>query len=149
MSRTRQILRPLLIVFALAAPALIQNAASHFTDNPYLRPLGITAEDIARSGEKLGDGPWIDVKVAWGRDFAGPLTRDALRETITRAIAYRTNRYYVAFDERPGARVDVTFEVGRNHFGPFPPGGMAQGIELAFSAFDMVEAESGWDGAAY
>lgn len=130
-------IRAMLVVLLLAAPALLQRLASHFIDDPYLLPLALTAEDLAASGEGLGDPSFIQVQIDWGRGYGGPATRDGLRRMIAQSLDRRTTRYYVYFRDRSGDRIGVRFVVGANAYGPYSPAGMVRGIDAALTALKM------------
>lgn len=134
------LLRPLMIVFLLAAPAVAQRVLSYFIDDPYLQPLALTVEGLAAAGEEIGDGTWINVQVGWGRDFEGAMTEDRLRGVIAKALAHRTDRFYFVVRDQPGDAVEVSFFVGANRYGPFPPSAMVGGINSALMALSMAKA---------
>lgn len=133
-------LRPIIVIFLLAAPAVTQRIASHYLDKPELLPLGLTLEDLAASGEDLGAGPWIKIAVDWGEDYGGQMTRDHLRKTITVPLDHQTDRFFFVFSDVPGDAVGISFIVGPNTYGPYPPGGVARGLNTALAALHMTQA---------
>lgn len=136
MTRPADWIRPAVILFVLAAPAVGVRIASHFSDDPYLQPLALTSERIASAGERReGEGlAAVEVRVDWGRDWAGAMTQADLRGTIARSLASQTDLFWFRFRETEGKRVGVSFRVGPNIFGPYPPGGMRDGIHSALVA---------------
>ena len=134
------LIRPLLIVFLLAAPALLQKLASLYFDDPYLQPLALTQEALAAQEERSGESAFIAVRVGWGRDYAGPLTQGRLRAELSGIMVHQTDRYFVDFDEVAGSGIGVGFRVGANAYGPYPPAQMARGLEAALIALRMARA---------
>lgn len=129
-------------VFALALGAVMLPAAAAtayflYTGDPSLRPLGVTQESLATGGADPGFIA-IAVRVDLGRDRPDALTRAALRRFIARAMAAKTTDYFVTFRERPGTAVGITLEVGANRYGPFPPDGLAAGVQTAAVALEMA-----------
>ena len=145
MSTSSNLLRTLLVIFLLAAPATALKIASFFSDNPYLQPLALTREGLAAFGEGGFDGATthVEIRVNWGRGWPGPLTRAQLRTTLTDAIAPWTDRYRFDFHNGKGTDVTVTFIVGPNRYGPYPPGQLANGLNTALIALRMSPAPDG------
>ena len=138
MDRIRSLVRPLMIVLLLAAPAVVQRIASEFIDVPYLQPLALTVDDFASTGEVLGEGPWIRVDIDWGSDYEGHLTRAHLRQAIAASLSHQTKRFVLVYHDGPGLAIGISFTVGPNRYGPFSPGAMVSGIDLALAAFGMA-----------
>lgn len=130
--------RTALIVFLLAAPAGVIHAVSYFTNIPNLLPFDLKWEDIAINYDEP-DYVGIDVRVDWGREWAGKTTEAEIREMIAGVLAVRTEFYRIEFHDLPGEQVDVTFVVGLNSYGPFPPNQMQAGIKSAVIALKMVK----------
>ncbi|WP_372612066.1 hypothetical protein [Aquicoccus sp.] len=140
MDRETDWIRPVVILFLLAAPAVGLRVASHFADDPDLRPLAITSgRPVAYSQGRAEAGPaMIEVSVNWGEDWAGAMKRAALRDMIARSLASRTDLYLIRFQDVPGARVKLYFRVGPNVFGPYPPEGMRDGLHSALVALSAT-----------
>ena len=145
MRREKHLFRVLLVIFILASPALAARILSEFFDVQYLQPLAITKESVEAYEEATeGDGfVIVDVSVAWGRDWTGTLTQAQLRETISKTLAHQTELYRFSFEDVEGEDIGVTFTVGPNSYGPFPPGQTARGIKSALLALKMTNEPEG------
>ena len=139
MDSVASVIRPLLVILLLAAPALGFRVLSYFSDDPYLQPLDLTVEGLA----KVGDGPesrhtTVEVNVGWGRQYSGAITQDHLKNVIATSLESQTSYYKFRFHDVPGRRINVSFLVGNNRYGPFAPGGMVDGIDAALIALRMT-----------
>ena len=136
MRNPRTFFKVMLAVALLAAPAVSLHVLTNYYDAPHLQPLALTSETAAVLDEAHGGGPFarIDVNVDWGTEWNETLTPEALRQKLVNTLKHQTNHYQFNFNDIPGDRVDVTFVVGPNSYGPFPPGGMISGITSALVA---------------
>lgn len=134
------LLRAFIVLFLLAAPAVSLRIASHFSDNPYLQPLALTAEGLAAAegGNYLGEAPRIDVTVDWGERWHGRMSRAELRAAIAAALESQTRYYRIVFRDVPGRGIGIRFDVGGNSYGPYAPGGMVAGIDTALIALRLT-----------
>lgn len=121
----------------LALPAAGVLVLYYFTKNPNLQPLGITREKLA-DVEGQTDYISIFVHVDWGQDRTSGMTKSDLRETIANVFSHRTGSYVFKFKDVPGDAIGVTFVVGPNRYGPYPPFRMIEGIPPALIALDMT-----------
>ena len=139
MDSNRNLIRIILAILFLAAPALTIRFISSYYNAPHLQPLGITKENLAAvEGGKQGDGmASIDVRIGWGRDFKGKLTQEKLRQLIEETLDHQTEYYHFMFDDMPGEEIEVTFVVGGNRYGPYPPSRMIDGMTPALIALRM------------
>lgn len=135
----RQI-RVIAIVSLLAAPAMTVRFLSSFYDLPHLLPLGLTEQNVAAARRNgYGDtSARINVTVDWGRDWSGAITQERLREVIAQTLSAQTKMYHIQFEDARGDRIDVTFAVGPNKYGPFSLGQMASGVQSALIALRMT-----------
>lgn len=127
------------IIACAALPATSAYVLYEVTDNPTLRPLGITQERLATVGGVATDGATIVVEVAWGADRTSGTTQRELRQTIARTLAPRTDSFVFRFDEVPGSGLGITFRVGVNSYGPFPQERMIDGIMPSLIALDATK----------
>lgn len=139
-------LRPLIIILILAVPAVSLKVLSRFFDNPWLQPLDLTKEGLTGSGDYVepsdsdsGRGR-IDVRIDWGRDRSRGPSRAQLKRSIAATLDARTDYYAFELVEVPGDGVAISFIVGPNSYGPFPPGGIDDGLSLALAALQMTRA---------
>ncbi len=140
MDKKGGIIRAVLIILVLATPAVSISIFSSYYDVPYLKPLGLTKENLAAAemGRNGRDFARIDVQVGWGRDWAGTMTQARLRQVLAATLEQQTDFYHFEFEDKPGRQIDVTFIVGPNSYGPFAPGGMVAGIKSALIALRMT-----------
>lgn len=133
------LIRVILIIVLLAAPAIGVRILSNYSDDPYLQPLALTKKRVAEQERKQRvDGPArIDVLVNWGRETTGTLTQDHLEKLLTDTLAQQTQHYNLIIHDRPGKEIDVMFVVGPNRYGPYPPGLMISGLNSALIALRM------------
>lgn len=113
-----------------------------FTKNPSLRPLGISQEKLA-AVEGPAKSVSIQVHVDWGSDRTGAVTQADLRKLISGTLSTRTEDFIFEFNDVPGDQIGVTFVVGANRYGPFPPGRLIEGIVPALAALDMTKRARG------
>ncbi len=134
------LIRVILAITIVSAPALAARVLSEYYDVQYMQPLAVTKESVAAFEEATeGDGfTVIDVHVAWGEDRQGSLTKEDLRERISATLIHQTEFFRFDFNDLPGQDIEVTFNVGPNSYGPFPPNQMAQGIKSALVALKMT-----------
>jgi hypothetical protein len=57
---------------------------------------------------------------------------------IANTLKHQTEFYRFEFHDMPGGRIDVTFVVGPNSYGPFPPSRMVAGVNSALVALRMT-----------
>ena len=124
------------IVIALPAVAIYTYA--QITDDPRLRPLGITREKLSIV-EGESEFLSIIVRVDWGRDHVGRMTKEDLHQTIAGTLVFRTDDFYFKFNDVPGTDIKVTFDVGHNSFGPYSPKQLIGGIIPALRALDVTK----------
>jgi hypothetical protein len=139
MARNRRYALLFAIIACAALPATSAYVLYEVTDNPTLRPLGITQESLAAVEGGVSEGVSIVVSVDWGADRVGGMTQNELREIISGTLSRRTDSFMVRFQDVPGADVGVTFSVGVNRYGPFPKERMIDGIMPSLIALDATK----------
>ena len=139
MLENEKLIRVIAVVFCLAAPALSVRVLSELYGLQHLLPLGLIEQNLtaARKNRYGETSARIDVTVGWGRDWTGATTREKLRDVLTRTLNAQTKMYDIAFEDVPGDRIGVSFAVGPNIYGPFPPSQMARGLQTALVALRM------------
>lgn len=145
MNNNGNLIRVILAILLLATPAVSLRILSIYINAPYLQPLALTQEGLAAAGEGEDGGGFtrIDVHVGWGRDWNGGMTQDQLRNVIAVTLNPQTEFYHFEFDDQPGEKIDVTFVVGPNRYGPYPPGRMITGIRSALAALRLTNGPEG------
>ncbi len=127
MSEFRQYLIFAGAIFLLALPAFGALALYKFTNNPYFRPLGISKDAVAAVDGQTS-AVSIEIQVRWGINSRSSLSKVELRELISDTFSTRTDAFHFDISEVEGDNVRVTFIVGPNRYGPYPPGRMVDGI---------------------
>ena len=136
----RNLIRLSVVALIPALPVATVNIYSNVYEDPYLLPLeptkvNRTADRKGRMEEGLAT---IEINVDWGSEWTGSMTQARLRELIASALGHQTEFYHFNFEDQPGEQVDITFVVGPNRYGPFPPGQMISGIKSALIALRMT-----------
>ncbi|MCF3593786.1 hypothetical protein LZG00_07210 [Rhodobacteraceae bacterium LMO-12] len=139
------LLRVILIIVFLAAPAVTVRILSNYSDAPYLQPLALTKKGIsALETTQEGNGnARIDVHVNWGRETTGTLTQEQLHRLLTTTLSQQTEAYHLVFHDIPGKEIGVVFVVGSNRYGPYPPNIMLGGLNSALMALRMTHRPRG------
>jgi len=125
------------ILTVVTLPAILMTIAFYITENPTLRPLGVTQEKLAVL-EGQTNSIAIYVYVDWGRDRTGTATKADLHKMVSDVLVRRTDNYVFRFNDVPGDRIGVTFVVGPNRYGPYPPARILDGIIPALVALNMT-----------
>ena len=127
-------------ILILAAPAMTIVVLSSYFDAPYLKPLALTKEDLAEieRGKESELAAIIDVSVEWGREWSGEMTQTELLNLVSNALETHTEYYSFDFNDAPGGSISVSFTVGYNTYGPFPPNRLIPGIKSALIAMKMT-----------
>ncbi len=136
------VLKTVLIISLLAVPPVALKLLSNFFDNPYLQPLNLTREGLAKVGEVEEEGfggDRINIIIDWGRARDGGLTRAQVQGAVASALQSQSGYYDFEFRDVPGNGVGITFTVGANRYGPFSPGNVADGMKLALEAQQMSD----------
>ncbi|WP_299852349.1 hypothetical protein [uncultured Roseovarius sp.] len=134
------LIRLLVVALIPALPVAIVSIYSNLYEDPYLLPLEPTKINRAavREGRVEEDLATIEVNVGWGSDWTGSMTQVRLRELVAAVLEHRTEFYRFKFEDQPGEQVNITFVVGPNSYGPFPPDQMISGIKSALIALRMT-----------
>ncbi len=128
------------IVLFVAAPALIAMAAYQITENPALRPLARTKNDVAiHQGEIVANS--IYAKIRWTTGRGKNFSQQDLEGAIRTAFKRHGVQVVVLFEEVDSTdTVSITYQVGINTFGPTPIYKTEDGIKGAIIAYRMYQA---------
>ena len=126
------------LIICVALPAGGALALYYFTGNPLLRPLGITQEKLA-DVDASPENASIMVEVKWGRDHKGRLTQSDVRCHVADAFKTNTDDFFFRFLEVEGETIGISFVVGSNRYGPYPPGRIINGMIPSLVALEMVK----------
>lgn len=124
----------MIVIAALVLPSAVSLSWFHVTQNPNLRPLGLTREALRAYTGGYGDDAVVVARVVG----AGPSddARDALARALVNAFAAKGVELEVAF--LPGAGPpSVSYAIGTSVIGPYPASRAAQGIGAAVDAYRM------------
>ncbi|PTQ70129.1 hypothetical protein [Celeribacter persicus] len=130
-----------LITVFIVTPAILALTAYFITQNPSLRPLGITVERLTEAGQ-LENKSLIIAVVDIGAETKATTTKDQYRTALETAFARMEAEVQVKFRSIPGSSgVNVTYLVGESRIGPFPIARAAAGVAAATQAERMVVAQ--------
>ncbi len=133
----RYVILIIAICLILTLPAAGVGVLYYYTNDPSLRPLAITREKLADIDGQT-EYTLIFVHVDWGQEREGGMTKAEFRAMISDTLFFRTDDYIFKFKDVPGDEVSVTFVVGPNRYGPYPPARAIDGIVNALVALDMT-----------
>lgn len=119
-------------------PAFLAMAAYKITQNPALRPLGITIEQMIEAGQ-IQDKSLIIAEVTFGSEATTEQSLADYRTAMSNAFAMFQTEARVRFREAEG-RSDITIKyiIGHSEIGPYPVSRAAEGIRPAVEAERMV-----------
>lgn len=129
---------PALIV-AVTLPAASAYLYYHATQDPTLRPLGVTQEELAVT-DNAGNTAAINVRLDWGEDTTLKLSHKQVQETLTRTLAAFNAEFWFTINTVPGNRVRVSYHVGANKFGPYPITDTTDGLRVAVETQRVIQA---------
>lgn len=129
---------PALIV-AVALPATSAYLYYHATQDPTLRPLGVTQEELAVT-DNAGNTAAINVRLDWGADTTLKLSPEQVQETLTRTLDAFNAEFWFTINPVPGNRVLVSYHVGANEFGPYPIADTTHGLRVAVETQRIIQA---------
>ena len=102
-----------LAIVILALPAIGSLALYELTQNPYLRPLGISKDDVAAVDGQT-EAISIEVGIQYGVDRNRFPSKAELRQIITDTFSTRTDAFHFVYTDVAGEVIAVTFSVGPN-----------------------------------
>ena len=145
MENNGNLFRVILIISLLALPAIGLRILSHYSSDPYLQPLALSEVNVAAVGNGRGGGnvTKIVVHVDWGGASNEHLTKEGLRDLLTKTLTKQTEQFHIIFYDTPGSKIVVTFKVGPNSYGPFPPTKISNGLHSALIALRMTHRIKG------
>ena len=135
---TRNFFFLIAIPLFMAIPAIAMLLLYYFTENPQLRPLGITKQEIAVF-EGQGKALAIKIDVDWGQDRTSGITKVELQNRIANTMSFRTDDFDFRFNDVPGEDVAITFSVSHNRYGPYAPNDIIEGIRTSLIALQAVQ----------
>jgi hypothetical protein len=132
----RQISYFVTAVVAVATPATVAISLYSLTGDPGFRPYS-TAEDYLVGPDPPSDARSVAVLIHWPGAPDAPAAH-AFAESLRAAFAGQGAPTQIRL--RPAARgagPEVTFVVGANRFGPYPPAASVDGAAAAMAAYRL------------
>ena len=129
------------LVLATALPASAALMLYKFTGDPTLRPFGLTKNSLAE-GDSAQAMLEIFVRLDWGADVPATILRNDVREQISKALDIYDIEFRLNFKTVPGRRINVTYIVEHNEFGPYGFQNASRGIPSALAAFRSMKAHT-------
>jgi hypothetical protein len=124
----------MIIIAALVLPSAVSLSWFHVTQNPSLRPLGLTREALRAYTGGYGDNTMVVARVV-GADPSDDAS-EALARALVNAFAAKGVELEVAF--LPGTGPPrVSYAIGTSVIGPYPASRAAQGVSAAVDAYRM------------
>lgn len=141
--KTRNFLYMLGILLLVVLPTAATLGWHEVTQNPNLRPLGVTRQSLDAYERSQGKGGvQIVAQVAWAPANTGGFTKKQLEKAIVSAFSVKGVDVWVFFHDGVG-QTTVTYQVGSSSMGPYSAKRAGQGIRAAVDAYHMyVPAES-------
>jgi len=125
----------MLIILIITLPTALALGWYRFTQNPNLRPLGITREALRAYGVP-GTGVEVVAYVDWPAAHSRHSARQQLSDDLRASFSSKGVDVLVVFRSTDGP-TRVTYEVGNSVLGPYPTGRAAEGIAAAVEAYRM------------
>jgi len=136
--RQRSVVLIPLLILLVAGPTAMALLYYHITKDPTLRPLGITIEELVRTGNSGNPGTVI-ADVTWSPSPETKTTQKQVSRAIVNAFgAHGVEAHVIFHDADTAGRITVTYRVGANRYGPYPLSRAVQGISAAVSAHKMI-----------
>lgn len=121
-----------MIICALAMPSVLAVAIYLFTDDPTLRPLGITREKLDE--RELGAKIEIIAYIRWNATKER-VTKDAFGAAVVQAFEVKDITPRLEITDVADQNSTVTYQVGPSQIGPFSTAAAAGGIKAAVAAY--------------
>jgi len=134
-------------IYLSIAAALIVTPASFMltwfwlTDDPTLRPLGITERKLVNAGLVASGGP-IVTTVRLGAGASLPMSRSDFEASINQAFDLYGLESKFVYASHPGSGIQITYTVGKSRIGAYSLRRAAEGIRPTADAFRMAAKHS-------
>ncbi|MBV1904135.1 MAG: hypothetical protein KUG58_10940 [Marinosulfonomonas sp.] len=129
------------LIATVALPAVAAYLYFYATQDPTLRPLGITKEELAVT-DSAGNSSSINVQLNWGVDTTLKLSPNEVQEMLSRTLSAFNADFWFTINTVPGNSVKVSYQVGANLFGPYPIANTTEGIRIAIETQNIVQSSS-------
>lgn len=129
-----------LVAAFIVVPAILSLSAYFITQNPNLRPLGVTVDKLAAAGLITNSDEIIAV-VSIGDRSGKHASKDEYSNAIEMAFERYNSEAQVKFRTVPNrSDITVTYLVGMNRIGPYDIANAASGIKAAVRAGRMLKS---------
>jgi len=129
----------LVITMIVVFPTICALAWYHFTDDPTIRPLGITEQALRQHGP--AEQGLIVAHLSWDGE-AEHGSADRYANALTRAFAAKGVPVHVNIRNADGHGTYVAYDIGASYLGPFPKARAAGWINAAVEAYRMSQTHS-------
>lgn len=128
----------LILLLVVALPEATALMLYKYTGDPTFRPLG-----LANKTTVSGDAPQkmleILVRINIGADIPEPVTQDYIQQRLTKALDIYNIDFRLKFQSVAGNKVNVTYIVRHNKFGPYRLANASAGIPAALAALRAMQ----------
>ncbi|GHF01730.1 hypothetical protein GCM10016455_23430 [Aliiroseovarius zhejiangensis] len=123
------------IIGVIALPSVVALAWYHHTNDPTLRPLGITKSALTEHENATASE--VVAHLSWNRaQEAEP--SDTFAQSLVQAFDIKQVDLRVIVTDNTGEATSVLFVVGASRIGPFPKDKAVKGVNAAIMAYHMV-----------
>lgn len=126
----------------IVAPATFVMGLYWLTNDPTLRPLGITEAKLASAGMSENSGAILTtIRIAEGAQLGS--SREDLERAINNAFdVYGTESRFKYIRARKARGVSVTYTIGKSQLGPYPISHASEGIRATALAHRMMQKQA-------
>ncbi|MCI2394780.1 hypothetical protein [Aliiroseovarius sediminis] len=125
------------IIAVIMLPTALSLAWYHYSQDPTLRPLGITQEAIER--ETPIRRPEVIAQLHWDRAVEGQ-SSDRFAQLLVQAFDIKNIALQVVVTDTPDEGSSVLYQVGASRIGPFDKANAVKGVNAAIQAYHMIVA---------
>ncbi|MCK0140050.1 hypothetical protein [Aliiroseovarius sp. F47248L] len=123
------------IIGVIALPSVAALAWYHHTQDPTLRPLGITKAALNEHEETTSSE--VVAHLYWNTQKEPGRSKD-FAQSLVRAFDVKQVELRVVVTDSAGSGTTVLFVVGASRIGPFPKDRAVKGVNAAIAAFHML-----------
>ncbi len=137
MFTTRKVNLLVVIIAVVALPSVAALAWHYFTDDPTLRPLGITKADLVKQD---ATGSFEVIAHVFWDSRAERQSSSAFTQSLVKAFNVKGVDLNVFVTESATNGTTVLFQVGASRIGPYPKDAAVKGVNAAVTAHHMLAA---------
>ncbi|MEC7762711.1 MAG: hypothetical protein VX874_12470 [Pseudomonadota bacterium] len=137
MAKRRNFFYVLVVIALLVTPTAASLGFYVITQDPNLRPLGVTQEALSAYARGRIDGQvHVVAQIEWVPGNTAGYSQRAFEMALENAFRAKGVEVFVFFHDGVD-RTRVNFRVGRSTIGPFSPAQAARGVTAAVDAYRM------------